>query len=126
MLGRYNLWRGWSCEASEGDVGLGWISLRTSWPTATLTTRTTSLRGARRWSALSSWVWPWCYAAVRAVGRDQIWRATGGLCKPHHKIVARSEHVTGHFNRHLEDTLLLQADEAFWPELGAARAHPRT
>ena len=38
----------------------------------------------------------------------------GGLAKAHHRIVSRSEQITGNFNRHLEDTLFLQGDEAYW------------
>ena len=50
----------------------------------------------------------------KGTGKTKFGELLGGLFKAHHKIVSRAEHVTGNFNRHLEDTLLLQADEAYW------------
>ena len=50
----------------------------------------------------------------KGTGKTKFGELLGGLVKAHHQIVSRAEHVTGNFNRHLEDTLLLQADEAYW------------
>lgn len=116
VLGRYNLWRGWSYEASEGDVG-PWLDFITNVI-------------ACGDEDHANYIVAWCAQMVqepmsklgvalvlrgrKGTGKTKFGELLGGLCKPHHKIVARSEHVTGHFNKHLEDTLLLQADEAFW------------
>jgi hypothetical protein len=53
-------------------------------------------------------------------GKSFFGELVGGLCKPHHRIVSKADHVTGKFNRHLEDTLLLQCDEAYWARNKAA------
>lgn len=116
VLGRYNLWRGWSVEAREGDV-TPWLEFITNVIAAGDADH-------------ANYVVAWCAQMVqepmsklgvamvlrgrKGTGKTKFGELLGGLFKPHHKIVARSEHVTGHFNKHLEDTLLLQADEAFW------------
>lgn len=116
VIGRYNLWRGWTYEAREGDVS-PWLDFITQVI-------------ACGDEANANYIVAWCAQMVqeptsklgvamvlrgrKGTGKTKFGELLGGLCKPHHKIVARAEHVTGNFNKHLEDTLLLQADEAFW------------
>lgn len=38
----------------------------------------------------------------------------GGLFGPHYKVVTHSKHLIGQFNGHLQDALIVVADEAFW------------
>lgn len=116
VIGRYNLWRGWTYEAREGDVS-PWLDFITQVI-------------ACGDEANANYIVAWCAQMVqeptsklgvamvlrgrKGTGKTKFGELLGGLFKPHHKIVARAEHVTGNFNKHLEDTLLLQADEAFW------------
>lgn len=50
----------------------------------------------------------------QGAGKTIIGRAIGRLLGPYYRIVSDGRHITGHFNRHLEICLLLQAEEAFW------------
>ena len=116
VVGRYNLWRGWSFEAREGDIA-PWLDFVTN-----------IVAGGDKDHA--NWIVAWCAQMIqeplnkigvglvlrgrKGTGKTKFGELLGGLCKAHHRIVSRTEHVTGHFNKHLEDTLLLQADEAFW------------
>ena len=38
----------------------------------------------------------------------------GALYGPHFIQISQASHLTGHFNSHLKDKLLVYADEAFW------------
>ena len=116
ILERYNLWRGWSVEAEEGDVE-PWLDFVTNVI-------------ADGNAAYANYIIAWAAQMVqkpmtkvgvglvlrgrKGTGKTKFGELLGGLVKAHHKIVSRAEHVTGNFNRHLEDTLLLQADEAYW------------
>lgn len=116
ILERYNLWRGWSVEAGEGDVA-PWLDFVTNVI-------------ADGNAAYANYIIAWAAQMVqkpmtkvgvglvlrgrKGTGKTKFGELLGGLVKAHHKIVSRAEHVTGNFNRHLEDTLLLQADEAYW------------
>lgn len=115
-IGAYNLWRGWSCEPEEGDV-----SRFTDWVYDII---------ADRDDANYRWIMGWCAQMVqepmtklgvamvlrglKGTGKSKLGELLGGLCPQHHKIISRQEQLVGHFNRHLEDCLLLQAEEAFW------------
>lgn len=122
VLRRYNLWRGWSYKPVEGDVKpfidfvtnviasgnedharyiLGWCAQMIQKPQAKVGVGLV-LRGSK------------------GSGKTFFGELIGGLCKAHHRIVSKAEHVTGKFNRHLEDTLLLQCDEAYWARNKAA------
>ena len=116
ILERYNLWRGWSVEAEDGDVE-PWLDFVTNVI-------------ADGNAAYANYIIAWAAQMVqkpmtkvgvglvlrgrKGTGKTKFGELLGGLVKAHHKIVSRAEHVTGNFNRHLEDTLLLQADEAYW------------
>ena len=116
MLNKYNLWRGWSYSAVEGDVS-PWLGFVTDVI-------------ADGNEIYANYIIAWAAQMVqqpmnkvgvglvlrgrKGTGKTKFGELLGGLVKAHHQIVSRAEHVTGNFNRHLEDTLLLQADEAYW------------
>ena len=116
ILEKYNLWRGWSVEAEEGDIE-PWLKFITEVI-------------ADGNEAYATYIIAWAAQMIqnpmtkigvglvlrgrKGTGKTKFGEILGGLVKAHHKIVSRAEHVTGNFNRHLEDTLLLQADEAYW------------
>jgi hypothetical protein len=115
-IGYYNLWRGWSCEAEEGDVSpfldyvhvvvangdenharwiLGWAAQIIQQPMTKIGVALV-LKG------------------LKGTGKSKFGELLGGLCPHHHKVISRQEQLVGQFNRHLEDCLILQAEEAFW------------
>ena len=115
-LQRYNLWRGWSYEGREGDVQ-PWLDFVTDVI-------------ADGNAVYANYIVAWAAQMIqkpmtkvgvglvlrgrKGTGKTKFGEMLGGLVAAHHKIVSRAEHITGNFNRHLEDTLLLQADEAYW------------
>ena len=51
----------------------------------------------------------------RGTGKGIFTRTFGGLFGQHFVHVAHSRHLTGHFNAHLRDAVVVFADEAFYP-----------
>jgi hypothetical protein len=114
----YNLWRGWGVErrpiGSQHLLFLDHILQNVC-------------SGSEEWFA---WVMGWFAAifqrplekvgtslAVRGkqgVGKTIVGETIGHLLGRHYRQVADSRFVTGRFNAHLADALLLHADEAFW------------
>ena len=122
VVNKYNLWRGWSYKAVPGDV-----SPFTDFVTSVI---------ASGDEHHAHYILGWCAQMIqkpqskvgvglvlrgsKGSGKTFFGELVGGLCKAHHRIVSKAEHVTGKFNRHLEDTLLLQCDEAYWARNKAA------
>ena len=50
----------------------------------------------------------------RGAGKGMFVSAFGQLFGQHYLQIANSQHITGHFNSHLQDCIVLFADEAFW------------
>jgi len=50
----------------------------------------------------------------RGSGKGMFARAYGDLFGQHYLQIANTKHLTGHFNAHLQDAVVLFADEAFW------------
>ena len=115
-LDRYNLWRGWSFDAIEGDVE-PWLDFVTNVI-------------ADGNAVYANYIIAWAAQIIqrpmskigvglvlrggKGTGKTKFGELLGHLFEAHHQIVSRSHHVTGNFNRHLEACLLLQADEAYW------------
>lgn len=122
VLQRYNLWRGWSFKAVKGEVQ----------PFTDFVTNVIASGNEEHARYILGWVAQMIQKPQSKVGVGLVLRGSkgsgktffgelvGGLCKAHHRIVSKAEHVTGKFNRHLEDTLLLQCDEAYWARNKAA------
>lgn len=116
LQGCYNLWRGFAVEPKEGDwslfrdhildnicsgdVGLfnyvlGWMAHCVQRP------------GSPGEVAL-------VLRGRRGVGKSLFGRLFGGLFGQHYVHVSNGRHLSGNFNAHLEDAILVFADEAFW------------
>jgi len=112
----YNLWREFAVQPREGDCQLYLDHIRD-----------TICRGD---SALFQYVLAWMADAVQTpanrpgialvlrgrmgTGKGVFCREFGALFGQHFTQVSQSRHLTGNFNAHLKDCLLLYADEAFW------------
>lgn len=115
-IGAYNLWRGWSCEPEEGDV-----SMFTDWMFDIIADRDeTNYKWIMGWAAqmvqepMTKIGVACVLRGLKGTGKSKLGELLGGLFPQHHKVIARQEQLVGNFNRHLEDCLLLQAEEAFW------------
>ena len=112
----YNLWRGWAYEPEPGD----WSRLREH-IFDVVCKQQDELYGyligwmARQVQFLDS---PGQVAVVlrgkRGAGKGTLVNAYGNLFGQHYLQVSQAKHVTGNFNSHLRDCLVLFADEAFW------------
>ena len=115
-VGYYNLWRGFSCEAEEGDISpyLDYIyNVVASGDEATA-------RYVLGWAAqiiqepMSKIGVAMILRGLKGTGKSVYGQLLGGLFKNHHKTVSRQEQLVGHFNAYLESCLLLQVEEGFW------------
>jgi hypothetical protein len=114
--GYYNLWRGFAVAPSPGECSkflghildnvcqgnqelfdwmIGWFAQLVQQPEEKLGTAVV-LRGKE------------------GTGKSIVGKTFGSLLGPHYVPVAKPELVTGRFNGHLSNCLLLQAEEAFW------------
>jgi hypothetical protein len=121
-VGYYNLWRGFSCEAEEGDVGqwldyvhevvadgndaiaqyvIGWAAQLVQEP-MTKPGVAMILRG------------------LKGTGKSKFGQLIGKLFVDHYKTISRQDHLVGNFNAHLESCLLLQVEEGYWAGSKAA------
>lgn len=112
----YNLWRGWAVEPEPGEWGL----LEDHILNIICSGNEQVFEYLIRWLArgvqeLDS---PGQVAVVfrgkRGTGKGTLANAYGKLFGQHFLPVSQARHITGNFNSHLRDCLLLFADEAFW------------
>ncbi len=114
---QYNLWRGWAAEPDAsascalfldhlrtivcgGNDGhyqwlLAWMAQLVQQPNVKPGTALV-LRGAK------------------GAGKDTVGRYLGALCPQNHVTLAQPEHLTGRFNGHMAQALLLHLEEGFW------------
>lgn len=114
---QYNLWRGYGCDAKPGNRHEGLIEhIRQN------------LCGGN--AELTEYVINWCARLIqnpdrpgevalvvrgkKGTGKGFLFRALGSLLGQHFMQVASAKYVTGDFNAHLRDCVLLFADEAFF------------
>ncbi len=114
--GVYNFWRGFGVEPAPGDCDL-FLSM----------VRDVICSGKEE---LYKYVMAWCADAVQnpaerpgvvlvlkggqGFGKGTLAREFGELFGAHFLHLHHAEHLTGRFNAHLANTLLLFADECFW------------
>lgn len=115
----YNLWRGWAIEPAAAGAG-GWDRLKDH-----------ILKNVCNSDAgLFEYVIRWCALAIqrpeqaagvalvlrgdRGNGKGTFARALGRLFGQHFLHVTNTRALTGNFNSHLRDSVLVFADEAVW------------
>lgn len=113
----YNMWRGFSCEGKPGnhhelfldhirknvcggdealyDYVVGWMASAVQWP------------GRQGETAI-------VLRGEQGVGKGFSARTFGKLFGRHFLHISNAEHLTGNFNVHLRDCVVLFADEAFY------------
>jgi hypothetical protein len=114
--GYYNLWRGFSVEPRPGECSKFLAHLRDN--------------VAQGNTFLYKWVVGWfaqivqqptvkpgtalCLRGKQGVGKTKVGQVFGSLFEDHYELVADPRYITGQFNAHMAQLLLLHADEAFW------------
>ena len=114
--GYYNLWRGFAVEPRQGDCSkvlghlkdnvaqgndanyrwiLGWFAQLVQQPHIKMGT------------AL-------CLRGKQGVGKTKVGEVFGSLLGNHYELVSDPRYITGQFNSHMAQLVLLHADEAFW------------
>lgn len=112
----YNLWRGFAIQPAAGDWSLYRNHILENICSGD--------------ESLFQYVLAWMADAVQHIverpgvsivlrgkegtGKGIFCREFGALYGQHFKHITQSRHLTGNFNSHLKDCLLLFADEAFW------------
>lgn len=114
--GYYNLWKGFAVAPAQGV----WKRMR--WHMYVVLCR----RDRRNYRYLLNWMahavqHPGSPAEVavvlrggRGAGKGVFARSFGALFGPHFLHITQARHLTGNFNRHLEDCVVLFVDEGFW------------
>ena len=114
--GYLNLWRGFAVTPAPGDCA------RITEHLYTVICR----KDDDLYAYVNGWLamavqHPECRAEValalrgkRGVGKGLFVRTFGELFGQHYLHIANTKHLTGHFNAHLQDAIVLFADEAFW------------
>jgi Family of unknown function (DUF5906) len=112
----YNLWRGWSCDPRPGDWSLLKQHLFLNVCGGSLTHHLYLLRWMA--NAVQNPAEPGHVAVVmrggKGTGKGIVAKHFGSLWGRHYRHVSNPEHVTGRFNDHLRDTIVLFCDEAFF------------
>jgi hypothetical protein len=112
----YNLWRGFAVEPRAGDCSKFLAHLRDNvcgrnedhyrWVVAWFAD---IVQNPARKSGTSL-----VLRGRQGVGKTIVGQIVGSLLGQHYVLVADPRYVTGRFNSHLVDCLLLHADEGFW------------
>jgi hypothetical protein len=115
--GKLNLWRGWAYQPIAGD----WSKLRDHIWMVVASCRKEVFDYVMNWLA-------WCVQhpderaevvlvmqGKRGAGKGTVANAMCKLFGQHALQISSAEHLVGRFNGHLRDTVLLFADEAYWP-----------
>lgn len=114
---KYNLWRGWTCEAKQdGDCSLFLAHLRDNLCSGV----------AECYEYLLNWLALTLQRPYEAIGVAVVLRGEkgtgkgtfatlfGSLIGQHFLHIIRSSDLTGRFNSHLQDCVVMFADEAVW------------
>ena len=114
--GYYNLWRGFAVEPHPGDCGLFLAHVRDN----------VCQGDARLFEYVEAWMAQLIQApgerpgvslvlrGGQGVGKSIVADTIGMLLGQHYVPVTTPRHLTGNFNAHLKDAILVFANEAFW------------
>jgi hypothetical protein len=114
--GYYNLWQGFAVEPRAGDCSLFKAHLLNNACSGDKTNYNWLFGffadifqnpGAKKGSAVA-------LKGKEGVGKTIVGVVFGSLLGPHYRLVSEPRYVTGRFNSHVAQLLLLHADEAFW------------
>lgn len=114
--GYYNLWLGFSVEAKQGDCSLYWEHVRT----VICRDDEVHYRYVRKWLAHMVQYpreLPGVALVIRGsqgTGKNTFVDHLGDLLGPHYRMLSRIDQVTGKFTGHLQEALLVFANEAIW------------
>ena len=116
----YNLWRGFSIQPREGTLEEACPTFRDH--------LLTNIAGGKE--ADFEWIFGWFAHMVQkpaerigtslvlrgleGTGKTKVGEIMGSLIDRHYLLVDSPRYITGQFNAHLANCLLLQADEGFW------------
>lgn len=114
--GYLNLWSGWSVEPKPGD----WSLFKELIETVLADGNPKYAKYILDWCAYL-FQYPGrqaevalCFRGQKGVGKSTLGRVLAELCGRHGLHISNPNHLTGRFNLHLRDCVLLFADEAFW------------
>jgi hypothetical protein len=114
--GTYNLWRGFAIQPRQGDCSLYWAHV-----SDVICQRDPDVyRFVRKWMAHAvqrPWEVPKSAIVLRGLqgtGKNFFVDPFGALFGQHFLTVYSMEHVSGRFNGHMRDVILLCANEATW------------
>jgi hypothetical protein len=114
--GSYNLWKGFACANKPGDCSLFWDHVENN-VCAGNEALFKYLTGWMAWTVQNP-AQAGQVAVVlrggRGVGKSFFAKQFGELWGRHFMQVSNSSHLTGNFNSHLRDVIVLFADEAFY------------
>jgi hypothetical protein len=113
---QYNLWRGWTYEPRKGD----WSLLKRLIRDVLCAGDEASYSYVLRWCAFL-FQHPERHAEValvmrggKGIGKGTLGRVLCEIAGQHGKQIANSQHLTGRFNSHLMDCIVLFVDEGYW------------
>ena len=112
----YNLWRGFTIEPVPGDWGL---FRRHIWEVLCKKNKT-NFKYTIRWMARTvqkpgvPGEVALALRGLKGTGKGIFAKEFGALFGQHYVAISNPIHLTGHFNAHLRDCVVLFCDEAFW------------
>lgn len=125
--GYYNLWRGFAYAPFEGDVNTApdrWRRAVNDWQTHAFNnicqTNTDQYDWLMQWFGhlvQRPWEKPQVAMVLRGpkgTGKNALFDRVAALFGGHAMVAADRRYLLSHFNAHMEQTLLLVLDEAFW------------
>jgi len=123
---KYNLWRGWPIEPKEGPCDLILNHIREiicsedlvlyEWVVDWLAYMFQNIGGRRSDTAIA-------LLGGQGTGKSFFINTIGKLLGRHFKQISQQLQLTGNFNLHLKDALLVYLDEAIWPGDKRAEGH---
>jgi hypothetical protein len=116
VAGKYNLWRGFSVKAQQGDCSLFWQFVREA-----ICAGSDEIYAYVRCYFAHMVQRPWERPEVAIVlrggqgtGKNTFVDAMGSLVKLHFCEVSSVDQLTGRFNAHMRNIILMHANEATW------------